>query len=732
MEDQHEIASSWDALGLSDEMIRASHPGKPLVLPEPADAISALREPDKFSNFESRMSQAVEESVVAYVNVLPTALKAKADSELYLNAFDAISEQLARLDAKLSSCEGDIIALQSQSEIRQSDQVRARLVEAHVSTFVDEVVLDPGLVRHIVDGRIGDKKYIACLSSLRKKAAVFEMHDTKRAAAYQELRPILDRLTATAATRVRSFLRSKIDLLRKPNTNVEIIKQNVLVKHRELIRYLEDMSPSDFHEIKGVYVDTIANLYLGLFRRYANGLMALRVTADTEFAGGLVGSEVRPTSSGIGMIALPSLLSGSNASQPTDTARLIQASSGGSFVSPIDATTAAAVPASAGLFTLGNRLDVVEKIDAPAVVLAVAEDNNLRFHYEDVHRSLGRMLSETCASEHTFCESFFGDAGGTMFGALFEGVVDLLVETVSAHASASNDMIGILLALKVNEAQRTSMQHRNIFDLSDYFIRVDIALKPKFKRLFDANVKRLGAAKENIQTLYNGDTNTKPISLTRRFAELSSAVLSIAIYGAMDDAIQEGLRRLRTEFNSLLMAVSALFKNEKSRYIFLVNNVDLVMTVYSTHGVDGTPDARFFNEVQVGYTAAYVEQEVSDHFPDLVAFVRLYDRRVLHSRTAGFSPGPTRHDSEAHVRAVLLEFASNWHLGAEHMRENVLRLFPNYRTGNDILRALFARLFSYHKRCEAAVNSHYPSLRNELVAGTEIAYEVRQLSKPIG
>jgi vacuolar protein sorting-associated protein 52 len=426
------------------------------------------------------------------------------------------------------------------------------------------------------------------------------------------------------------------------------------------------------------------------------------------------------------------LLNTSNTSQVTTNSSDLQVSVGSTFHNPVESTRTAAAPSGVGLFTLGNRIDVLEKIDAPAIVLVVAEDNNLCFHYEEVHRSLGRMLSETCASEHTFCESFFGDAGGSMFDILFKGTVDLLVDAVTTHASASNDMIGILLALKVNEAQRTSMQHRNIFDLSDYFIRVDIALKPKFKRLFDANVNSLEAAKQNLESVFPGVRNTKPINVTRRFAELSSAVLSIACYGASDDAILEGLRRFRTSFNSLLMAVSAMYKDEKSRYIFLVNNVDLVITVYSTHGAEATPDARFFNELQVGYTAAYVEQEVSDHFPDLVAFVRAYDRRLRNLRSGGISSGSASHASETHVRAVLREFASNWHLGAEHLRENVLRAFPNYRTGNEILRALFARLFSYHRRCETAVDSHYPALKNELVAGTEIAYEVRQLSKPFG
>jgi Vps52 / Sac2 family len=732
MEIQHDVDQPWGALGLSEDVVHSSPRDKPISLPEFDDTISALCDEKTFSGFDSRMSQAVEESVAAYASVLPAALAARNAAGSYLNAFDVVCGQLDKLSLKLEACEADIIGLQMQTELRQSDQVRTRLVESHVSAFVDEVILDPALVRHIVDGRIGDNTYSECLSTLRKKAAVYDMRDSKRAAAYKELLPVLRQLIATAAIKVRSFLLSKIDLLRKPNTNVQIIKHNVLLKHRDLVVFLDELSPSDFRDIKAAYIETISPLYLALFRRYASGLMALKVPLQLEIGDALVCSDAKSSTFGGAVRTFPSLLSNSNTTQISIDSTNMQGSAGSTFRNPVEATRTAAASSGSGLFTLGSRIEVLEKIDAPAIVLVVAEDNNLCFHYEELHRSLGRMLSETCASEHTFCESFFGDAGGNMFDILFKGVVDLLVDTVTAHAATSNDMIGILLALKVNEAQRTSMQHRNIFDLSDYFIRVDIALKPKFKRLFDANVNSLAAAKQNLESVFPGVGNTKPISVTRRFAELSSAVLSIAFYGASDDAILEGLRRFRTSFNSLLMAVSAIYKVEKSRYIFLVNNVDLVMTVYATHGAEGTTDARFFNELQVGYTAAYVEQEVSDHFPDFVAFVRAYDRRLRNIRSGGMSSGSASYASETHLRAVLREFASNWHLGAEHMRENVLRAFPNYRTGNEILRALFARLFSYHRRCEAAVDTHYPVLKNELVAGTEIAYEVRQLSKPFG
>ena len=48
--------------------------------------------------------------------------------------------------------------------------------------------------------------------------------------------------------------------------------------------------------------------------------------------------------------------------------------------------------------------------------------------------------------------------------------------------------------MKINEAHRVEMKRRRIGDLSDYFVKADIHLKPKFKELFDANSKSLATA----------------------------------------------------------------------------------------------------------------------------------------------------------------------------------------------------------------------------------------------
>lgn len=555
-----------------------------------------------------------------------------------------------------------------------TDASKALLVTGeHITAFADEAAITPSLIRHIVDGTVGDPPYATCLSTLSRKVALYSLSSMREAHLSDELVPVIRSLVKTAIARVRTFLVDRIGLLKRPNTNVNIVKESVLLRHRALVEFVELHAPDVFMEIRREYVDTMSRTYFVLFRKYAAGLLTMKEALPAERADTLVGS-----------------LDGMFAKH-----------------------------AGVGQFALGDRLAVLTNVEGPAIVLATAVDNGDKFYYETIHRSLGKMLSETCASEHVFCREFFGESEGRMFDSFFRRIVGFLLEAVKAHTEPTRDTIGVLLALKVNEAQRKSMQEKKIMDLSDYFIQVDILLKPKFKKLLDENVASMSAASTSIMKA-GSQSDTGPHIVTRRFAEFSASVLAIARFGTPDDSILEGLRRLRAEYNGFLNAVSTLYTRAKLRYVFLINNVDFLLAMFLRHGVAASEDYRSFHELQDVHTAAYVEHEVADHFPDMVTFVRQYERA---KKASGRLPAVER------VAAVLRQFAVNWKLGVQHMQEGVLREFPSFELGQELQKSLFARLIAYHKRCETSVEDQYPRLRVELVTNTEIVYELRQRSR---
>lgn len=637
---------------------------------------------------------AVDACVEASVTRAGSAREALRDERAAHTALSSAHASLLATAARLGEAEDRVRALQQASTRAATIVHHGRVAHEHLSAFVHELALPPALVRHVVDGRVGDAKYAQCLTELRKKRAVYAMADVRAAAAHAQLRPFLDKLVAVAVRKTRALLLRNIALLRRPNTNLAIVKQTVLLPHRACLEFLEDASPSIFTELRQSYVTTMARTYFTLFRKYANGLSALRVEPAGD---ALVGGDAAASSAAF--------------SRQRSLVVLFSRDAAPRGAAATPAPRAGSDGGRAPDFSLDARLRVLREVGGAAVVLATARDSGLRVAYEEMHRSIGKMLCETCTSEHLFCANFFGESDGRMFEVFFKPVVDTLLDHVAAYAASTRDAIGVLLSLKINEAQRAGMQQRRIMDLSDFFIQVDILLKPRFKRLLDENVASLTAA---TQAVAKGDAfHPRVHPVTQRYVQLSAAVLAIGAFGAGDDGVADALRRLRAEFGAFMNAASARFSRSKERYMFLVNNVDAILAAYRAHALTHTEEYRSYAELQAVHTAAYVEHEVADHFPDLVTFVREQER----------VKGGTE---EKKVRAVLREFAANWRYSVQHMQESVQRELSTLAAGADISRALFARLLAYHKRCERAIDASYSALRNDLVTSTEIVYELRQ------
>lgn len=673
----------WDALNLDETSLEKS----PIRL-DATPLIFLLN--TRSDEAEASWNSAISESITAYKAESIQLPALRSFSNETLTELDKAADQLERLAETLNIAECSALELRTRAVQCAQTAEATDVALSHLSGFIDQMFIEPSLIRHVVDGKVTDNQYATCLAQLSKKAALFEMDDVRSCAAYEEVKQVLDQLVVTAVSRVRTFLVDKIALLKRPNTNVNIVKENVLLPHRALVEFIEQHAPAVFREVRNSYVETMSRTYYVLFKKYTAGLLTMKEMLPSESGDTLVGSLVTPERTSLWR-----------------KDRGIRS-------------------AGVSQFSLGDRLDVLRDVEGPAIVLATAVDNNERFYYEQIHRSLGKMLSETCASEHVFCEHFFGEGGGRMFDVFFQRIVGFLLEAVRSHTAPTRDTLGVLLALKVNEAQRSGMQMRKIKDLSDFFIQVDILLKPKFKKLLDENIASIAEACTIVSKSGDkseGDSN--PHIVTRRFSEFVASLLAIARYGTPDDSIMEGLRRLRSEFNGFLNTLARLFTRPKPRYVFLVNNVDFVLTVLKRLNVTATENHRFFAELQDVHMAAYVEHEVADHFPDIISFVRQFERAVKMSAQVG-NAEKQRHASEERVKAVLRQFSSNWRLGVQHMQDGVLREFPNYELGCELTRSLFSRLLAYHKRCETAISSNYSNLKNDVVPRSEIVQDLRQ------
>ena len=66
-------------------------------------------------------------------------------------------------------------------------------------------------------------------------------------------------------------------MLSKPQTNVQIMQQSILMKFSYLYKFLVKQSPEVSAEVRAYYLDTMSKLYYTTFKTYLSGLEKLKV-----------------------------------------------------------------------------------------------------------------------------------------------------------------------------------------------------------------------------------------------------------------------------------------------------------------------------------------------------------------------------------------------------------------------------------------------------------------------
>ncbi len=71
----------------------------------------------------------------------------------------------------------------------------------------------------------------------------------------------------------------RIFALRKPKTNIQILQQNVLLKQKHLVGFLQQHGQEVFGEVRAAYVDTLSRVLSSHFRAYLSALERLQVSS---------------------------------------------------------------------------------------------------------------------------------------------------------------------------------------------------------------------------------------------------------------------------------------------------------------------------------------------------------------------------------------------------------------------------------------------------------------------
>ncbi|KAI8854929.1 Sac2 family-domain-containing protein [Chytridium lagenaria] len=546
------------------------------------------------------------------------------------------------------------------SEFQEDDLVKEAFSKGvdlrKYATEVDEELKD--LERTHVQDYVQSSQTLGDLLGQLQKMAYVKSQKGKHVRGLKDVGPEMERLrlkviylfeyrtdSVKASEKIRDFLLKKIESLKSPNTNITIIQQNILLKFKELYWFLLERYSEASVEIRGNYSITVSTYFFASFEKYLKSMAKVQAVIADKMD--LMGAE--------------------------------ESTKRGLF------TSKTALKDRTNVFTLGDRIQVLQTAD-PGIILAhIAEDQHLKFPYEVIFKSTNRLLMDNASSEFIFTTEFFFppkrklmakamvDVGGTIntgavFTDVFEATLKLMQSFIKQYVETSFDAVGILICIRLNSHNARIMQKRKIPCLESYMNAINMLLWPRFQTIIDLHIESLRKFHVGRFT-FNKDAHPHYVSITRRYAEFSASILTLN--EGFDDALLTNRFPRRQEQNS-----------------DLINNFDLVSTIlseYTASSLEG--EKAYFDAILEGKIAEYVEEELKPVLGYLMEFVT---RAELEKNVDVL-------DTDRFER-IASEFNNSWKATITTLNSIITQAFPNFQNGARIFHSALTQMLLYYKR----------------------------------
>jgi len=386
------------------------------------------------------------------------------------------------------------------------------------------------------------------------------------------------------------------------------------------------------------------------------------------------------------------------------------------------------------VFSLSGRDALLQDLEKDPIIAHTHRDK-AKYYHEQLFRSHQMLLMDTATSEFLFLNDFFDTKGDhDVFREVFNKTTQYFTDSLETFLSNCWDSVGLLLMIRIVEFYRKCMQRRQVSCLDSYLDALQLLLWPRMRVVLDANVQSLRKA-ATINTPVPS-SNAHPHLVTRRYAELAASLhaLSSSESSGSSDTLQPPLHAMQQEVCTLLTAMAQTSTlNQESSLVFLVNNYDLVLTVFHERHLPRSATMAF-EDLLREQVALFVESQLMKHYPELVKFVKAAEPAVAdcdESRTHGQGPPPGV--DVAKMEQVVKQFGQNWKGAMDRINKYVMTSFTNFSNGMEILKQVFTQLLLYYNRLQQVIHKSFPhgssALDHELVPNTTIIMEIKQYSR---
>lgn len=675
------------------------------------------------------------------------------DSDMVLakmqGTLDTFNEDLRARNTEIA------VIIQKENEITNKSENR-RMVQSELETFTMMLTVSRQLHDFISDAPMGES-FLAAVGDLHNKLRyVRRLHPST--VALGSAAAELNTLRGKAGRKVRDHLLGEISRIRKladlPG------EQETLLQYQGASDFLQEEVPQMALEVRVAYVDAVHGEYARHFRtlkaalhkmQYDEGATRADLLAlDEPRRGGIFSpARIRDRGNVFSLGSRGALLADVRAdplapSALPPTARAAAAAAGGSGTTISDlrkaagakpasqnkpsaaaaAAAAALASPSTGQLPAGPRSSGV--IDSPAgrqqprsglqhshteplqraasatgaqpaapAVPAKGESRagrEQKYPYEALFKSFHLELLQAAIREHNFCEQFFGvaeDRGPAVFRLVMDKVISSSQSDGMSHVDDSYDAISITTIACLSRRFKEMLGDGVAQALRDVYALLEACVWKRLNTIVALHV-------ESVRQYVPKKIDVRPHNITRRFAEMSSALLQLAASavpgglggaGECDSGTGEEMLRpksafaelelclgqLQDEVEVLIMRASGSLLDVKEQLVFLINNYDLIYTLWEPVRPAG------FAKIQERLTSwqkQYTEEVLSPYIGSITLFNRTTDSQRRQNNNIIVD--------QAAVSRLVDAFADEWKAALKTIDSVVTADFVNFKRGTEV------------------------------------------------
>ncbi|KAG9281446.1 hypothetical protein AMEX_G4291 [Astyanax mexicanus] len=561
---------------------------------------------------------------------------------------ERMEEMLSGFQSDLSSISSEIQTLQQQSVSMNIRLKNRQAVRSQLSQLVDELVVPSTMISVILDSPVTEQEFLEQLHELNNKINFAKELSFRETLACSDIQDIVDRLKIKAVSKIREFILQKIYSFRKPMTNYQI-PQNTLLKYRFFYQFLLANERTVAKEIRDEYVDTMSKIYFSYFKSYSSRLLKVQYE-DVADKDDLMGVE---DTAKAGFFSKPSLKSRNT------------------------------------IFTLGQRGAVLSpaELEGPILIPHAAQRGDSRFPYETLFRSQHYALLDNGCREFLFLSDFFMVAGNSaldLFNSVMGKTLSMFLN-MSAYVSDCYDSIAVFLCIHIILRFKAITAKRNIPALDKYWEAVLEMLWPRFELILEMNIQSI----RNTDPQKLGVLDTRPHYITRRYAEFSSAIVSIN-QTFPNERTNALLGQLQIEVENFVLKMAAEFPSRKDQLIFLINNYDMMLGVLMERAADDSKEVEGFQQLLLARTQEFIEEILAPPFGGMITFVKESEALMEKGQLDKLK------NDEVRITQLVRGFSSSWKQSVEALSQDVMRSFTNFKNGTSIIQGALTQLIQYY------------------------------------